>query len=340
MRTHFLIALVFSICPMLALAESQVPRTPDGNDSFVYHPAEDVYVYTYTGIEEGVPVVVRTVYVPSTRIVPTVKSRIAVTTSGALRYSYRLMNGSASKQNLKGIRFAGSHADRLGVSMPAGWKDIIIPDNISPTEVPNAATQYLINWHYIGRDRTAGLAPGSAQDGFAFVSNDLPGIAEAQLRGADAPYKGPLDSGTWAWPPNNAVHDKAYAFESKDYVARLVAAPKIGNPVPFNAAVVLANLQKHLKTDVAPLGLIDPVLMAVIDRGLTQAIVAAQAGNTTSLLHEIKSLRQLLKQEHADVDQDNDGDDDDKKPKPRIDKLAAKVLDFNLKYVGLKMTIR
>ena len=73
----------------------------------------------------------------------------------------------------------------------------------------------------------------------------------------------------------------------------------------------------------------------MIDRSLTQAIAAAQSGNTPSLLHEIKNLRQLLKQEHADVDQDNDGDDDDKekKPKPRIAKLAAKVLDFDLKYV-------
>lgn len=336
MRTHFLIALVFSICPMLALAESQVPRTPDGNDSFVYHPAEDVYVYTYTGIEAGVPVTVRTVYVPSTRIVPSVKSRIAVTTSGGLRYSYRLKNGRASKQRLSSILFTGSHSDRFGVSTPAGWMEVIVPDNISPTEAPNAATQYRISWSYV----EGGIAPGSYQDGFAFVSNDLPGIAQAQLEGYAVPYKGPLDSGTWAWPPNNAVQDKVYAFESTDFIKHLVAAPKIGNPVPFNAAVVLGNLQKHLKTDVVPLGSIDPVLFTVIDRGLTQAIAAAQAGNTPSLLHEIKSLRQLLKQEYADVDQDNDADDDDKQPKPRITKLAARVLDFNLGYVGLKMAVR
>jgi len=80
--------------------------------------------------------------------------------------------------------------------------------------------------------------------------------------------------------------------------------------------------------------LIDPALLGLIDRGLTQAIAAAQIGNTSSLLHEIKNLRQFLKQEHADVDKD-DGDDDDKekRPKPRIDKLAVKVLDFNLKYI-------
>jgi hypothetical protein len=252
-----------------------------------------------------------------------------------LRYSYRLKNGKASKQNLESIRFLGSHADGSDPYTPAGWRGSLIPAD-------NAATAYRINWHYKGSDRAAGLAPGGTQDGFAFNSNDLPGIAEAQLRGGAAPYKGPLATTIWAWPPNNAAQGKAYAFESTDFITRLVAAPKIGNPVPFNAAVVLGNLQKHLKTDVVPLGLIDPVLMAVIDRGLIQAIAAAQSGNTTSLLHEIKSLRQLLKNEYADVDQDNDADDydDDKQPKPRVTKLAARVLDFNLGYVGLKMAIR
>jgi hypothetical protein len=82
--------------------------------------------------------------------------------------------------------------------------------------------------------------------------------------------------------------------------------------------------------------LIDPNLLAAIDRGLTQAIAAAQGGNTPSLLHELKNLRKLLKQEHADVDKDDgDWNDDDKRKtaKHQIDKLAAQVLDFDLKYV-------
>ena len=83
--------------------------------------------------------------------------------------------------------------------------------------------------------------------------------------------------------------------------------------------------------------LIDPALFTLIDRSLDQAIAAAQGGNTSSLLHEIKNIRKLLKQEHADVDKDDDGDRDDddkeKKIKSPIDKIAARVLDFDLKYV-------
>jgi hypothetical protein len=122
---------------------------------------------------------------------------------------------------------------------------------------------------------------------------------------------------------------------ANDFVLRNAAIPRIPNPTPFNAVVVLGGIQKHVQEDMVAMQLIDPALLALIDRGLTQAIAAAQIGNTSSLLHEIKNLRKLLKQEHADVDQDDDGDDDDKEkqPNPRIAKLAAKVLDFDLKYV-------
>lgn len=87
----------------------------------------------------------------------------------------------------------------------------------------------------------------------------------------------------------------------------------------------------------ASMQLIDPVLLGLIDRGLAQAIAAAQGGNTISLLHEIKNLRKILKQEHADMDKDDNGgqdnDDKEKKTNSPIDKLAARVLDFDLKYV-------
>ena len=123
---------------------------------------------------------------------------------------------------------------------------------------------------------------------------------------------------------------------ANDFVLRNAAVPRIPNPTPFNAVVVLGGIQKHVKDDMASMQLIDPILLASIDRGLTQAIAAAQGGNTPSLLHELKNLRKLLKQEHADVDKDDgDWNDDDKRKtaKHQIDKLAAQVLDFDLKYV-------
>ena len=157
---------------------------------------------------------------------------------------------------------------------------------------------------------------------------------------SDASVEGYVSAVTNGFPDegpgdDNPIYPEYRKFMRNDFVPRFVAVPKIPVPTPFNTVVVLGGIQKHVKDDMASMQLIDPALLTLIDRGLTQAISAAQGGNAPSLLHEIKSLRQLLKQEHADVDQDNDGDDDDKekKPKPRIAKLAAKVLDFDLKYV-------
>lgn len=318
MRAPWIVALTLVMGPMLAQAQPQV-------EDFVYDPKTDTYIFTYWGHETGTPVFERGILVPHTRIVPTVQSKIKDTAGGMLRYDYRLKNGKDSKQNLNSIDFLASHADRLNTSTPAGWNGGAVP-NVSTTE-------FIISWFRMG-SYDAGITPGNSQDGFAYNSADLPGISEARLVGAAVPIKSDTP-GSSLPPPDSEATRKMEAFKAKDYVPRLVAAPKIGNPVPFSPAVVLANLQKHVKADMASMQLIDPALLALIDRGLTQAIAAAQGGNTPSLLHEIKSLRQLLKQEHTDVDQDNDGDDDDKekKPKPRIAKLAAKVLDFDLKYV-------
>ena len=185
--------------------------------------------------------------------------------------------------------------------------------------------------HWKRGDDYAGLAAGRSESGFGYMSSDLPGVGVVQLSGA-TPVFGFPDEGP---DPESEVGKQLNQLETNDFVPRPAAIPRIPNPTPFNAAVVLGGIQQHIKTDIASMQLIDPALLASIDRGLTRAIAAAQGGNTPSLLHEIKNLRQLLKQEHADVDKDDDGDDDDKEkqPKSRIAKLAAKVLDFDLKYV-------
>jgi hypothetical protein len=83
--------------------------------------------------------------------------------------------------------------------------------------------------------------------------------------------------------------------------------------------------------------LVEPSLVSGLDRWLEAAITAAKAGNTPALKADIKEARKLLKREYADVDDDRDeaGEDDGKERRKtaRIDKLAARVLDFDLKYV-------
>ncbi len=124
-------------------------------------------------------------------------------------------------------------------------------------------------------------------------------------------------------------------LEHNDFATRNIAAPRIPNPAPYNALVVLAGIQKHLDTDLVSLKLVEPALVTDLDRWLGAAIAAAGQGNTQALRASLQEARKLLKQEHQDLDKDDDLDEDDKPTqiKPRIDKLAARALDFDLRYV-------
>jgi len=267
----------------------------------------------------------RVVFVPATKIDPSVKSKFKQTGEQNISYEYKVKNGPNSKQPLIGLDLIVSKAVRASQVAPKGWFASMGPNNV------DARTR--VGWTYEGlkEDASAGLHPGTTQSGFSVDSPDLPGVDVVRLNGA-SPVFGVPDEGPGM---DSEVGKQLNRLTANDFVLRNAAVPRIPNPTPFNAVVVLGGIQKHVKDDMASMQLIDPSLLGLIDRGLTQAIAAAQIGNTSSLLNEIKNLRKLLKQEHADVDQDNDSDDDDKEkqPKPRIAKLAAKVLDFDLKYV-------
>jgi len=290
----------------------------DWLEGVVQDPKTGDYIVTYK--QEGV--FYEVTFYPRTKIDPALKSKINLATGGhSVAYEYRLKSGTESRQNIHALRTEITSATAGSVVEPPGWRGAAVT-NFQSTGLP-----IRLNW----ANRGNGLAPGKSEKGFRLESLDLPGIAIMRIEG-DAPTTTWIGTGPEIDTPTG---EKLAQIKRSDFIPRLAAIPRIPNPTPFNAAVVLGGIQKHVKDDMASMQLIDPALLGPIDRSLTQAIAAAQGGNTPSLLHEIKSLRQLLKQEHADVDQDNDADDDDKekKPKPRIAKLAAKVLDFDLKYV-------
>jgi hypothetical protein len=291
----------------------------DWQEGVAQDPKTGDYIVTYK--QDGV--FYEVTFYPRTKIDPALKSKVNLATGGySVAYEYKLKSGTESRQNIHALRTEITSATAGSLVDPEGWRGAAVT-NFQSTGLP-----VRLNW----ANRGSGLAPGKSENGFRLESLDLPGIATMRVEG-DVP--------TTTWIGNapeidTPVGEKLSRLKRGDFVPRLAAIPRISNPAPFNAAVVLWGIQKHVKDDMVSMQLIDPTLLALIDRGLTQAIAAAQGGNTPSLLHEIKNLRQLLKQEHADVDKDDDswdGDDREKKINPRIDKLAARVLDFNLKYV-------
>jgi hypothetical protein len=195
-------------------------------------------------------------------------------------------------------------------------------------------------WTYTGKDvlsgQPSGLMPGRYLKGIALHSPDLPGVTMMQMRGEAA-------IPTWVGGPpeiDTPVGKQLSQIKAGNFIARSVAAPKIPNPTPFNSVVVLESIRNHLATDLQSLNLVDAVFASQLDLPLGAALEAAKIGNTKSVKDNLKDFRKLLKLEHDDVDRDDDKDfdsDEDEKTnqgKPRlIDKLAARVLDFDAKYV-------
>ena len=289
---------------------------------------------SYTGlIEEGI-------FYPHTKIDPSVKSKSKLIDDGLLVYRYKIKNGKASKQALGTVIIYVSNAHTTEQIAPSGWDGSIVP-NIG-------GSGYIVGWSsHISKktkreDETAaqGLSPGSGTAEFGLRSTDLPGVGTVRLRGRTSitmlPDEGP--------DPNSSVGVAYHELRRNDFVRRPAAVPLIPVPNPFDADTVLTSMQKHVNQDFVTMKLIDPAFASQLDRLFQTAIAAAKGGNTVALKSNLKDLRHILKREHADVDKDDEDWDkeddgkDKKNDKTRlIDKLAAKVLDFDLRYIEKQM---
>lgn len=83
--------------------------------------------------------------------------------------------------------------------------------------------------------------------------------------------------------------------------------------------------------------LIDPVFASELDRNFQSAISAYRLNQIDVGKKEIQTMRELVKREQPDADRederDDSGDDRDTRKRNLIDRLAARILDFDLKYV-------
>ncbi len=292
-----------------------------GQERIVYDSRASEYVIDYIG-NDGALKTVR--WTPATNIDVTVHSK-AKLSGDRIQYSYAINSRKSSLQPVVEFKILVRGSTEKDLSAPKNWVAGLIENYDDPT------IGVWVSWDPYRSQFS--LMPGENLSGLDMLHTELPGVGLARVRGQMSiltyPDEGPVGA------LSEFMEDGGFLKKASAGVTRLAAIPRIPKPTPFNAAVVLGGIQKHVKDDMVSMQLIDSTLLSLIDRGLTQAIAAAQIGNTSSLLNEIKNLRQLLKQEHADVDKDDDWDDEDKKKKTksRIDKLAARVLDFDLKYV-------
>jgi hypothetical protein len=300
-----------------------------GQERIVYDSRTSEYVIEYIG-NDGTLKTVR--WTPATNIQVTVRSRFKQS-GDRINYSYAINNHKNSLQPVLGFRVLIKGGIEKDLLAPGNWRASVVKNYDDPT------AGVWVSWT---PNRTEySLTPGASLSGLDMVSTELPGAGMALARGLMSVLTYP-DEG-----PGGALIEfmegGGFLKKASEGVSRLAAVPRISVPSPYDDATVLTNIKKHLDTDLVSMKLVEPVLVSDLDRWLAAAIAAAKSGNSTALTADIKELRKLLKREHEDVDKENDGDgkdDDDKNKatKRQIDKLAARVLDFDLKYVERRVT--
>lgn len=296
-------------------------------ESLTYDPETGIYTMEYYNTyDQATPVQRRVQFELDTRIDPVVLSKFNNTASDSLNYRYKIKNGVTSMQGIGVVRLVGTRSFASNISVPNGWRGSTRPAFVT--------SELIAGWSYRADDR--GLKPGVTQPGFGFESRDLPGVGVFESIGrARRDLGGFPDLG----PSDDTPVGQQFSelMKNNESVRRFAAAPKIMVPDPFDTAVVLTGIQKHIKQDLISMQLIEPVFATQLDRLLQAATDAAKLNATRAVREYLKDLRKLLKKEHADIDKEDDEVESDpekvKSGQVPIDKLAAKVLDFDFKYV-------
>ena len=329
MRTQYLVSTVLVMMASITLNAYCAP-----GESIVLDPNTGDYLITYYGTgapEDGENEILRKeTFIPATKIDPTVKTMVKLKEQDTIIYTYRVTNSSKSKQSLIAMRFDPITT----IAGTAGITALTTPNGWGGRNFESQTGKLRISWVYEKIDNlSAGLALGGTQGGFGFSSKDIPGIGIAQLSG-NSPIRGFVDEG-----PDGEIADQLEKLTQNDFVPRNAAIPTIAVPDPFDASVTLERIQSHMHTWI-DMQLLDATFSAQLDRYFQSAINAYRLNQPRVGKKQIQTMRELIKKEQHEADREDDNDDlgeksddNDKNKRVLIDKLAARILDFDLKYI-------
>src|SRR5712692_3701778 len=239
------------ICKALGtLFLAAVAGTAYPQESIVLDPSTGNYIITYQGLDpDDNPKWQQVTYVPPTKVNPDIRSWFRSSDNAIISYAYRLRSQRDSKQNLDGFDFRVSAVDTTSQRTPNGWWGFVTP------AVDDAGREngFVVAWSIDSKDPNAGLHPGRSVPGFGFASSHIPGVGIARItgatRGLEFPDEGPGD--------NNPVYPEFKKILANDHVARKVAIPLIHVPSPFDATLVLTDIQKNIDNSLINMALID-----------------------------------------------------------------------------------
>ena len=339
----------FQLCAGVVTMMVSLSAQAYPGESIVLDPVTGDYTITYKSDDETATGLMTTVFVPSTKIVPTIRSSFRMEERGVISYRYMVSNGATAKQAIVGVLLEGIVNPILGEqAAPAAVPSTTITDVMAYGAANSAATPAPAGWDgditrgmsridwmpKSGTLNTNGIQPGRTLTGFGFASLDLPGISTAQMDGI---------GGSFGYPDAGPVFDSAVLPEVErlrynDFVVRPAAVPMVAVPTPFDAAVLLDRIQTQMHTWIG-MKLLNATFSSQLDRYLTAAAETYRHNQPKAAKEDIEKVRGMLKKEHPDLGRDEEHENaknreknDDKKP-AAIDRLAATVLDFNLAYV-------
>ena len=321
-------------------------------ESIVFNPTTGNYLITYLNSTDDT--FRKITFIPATKFKLTFKNKFKLIHDGSIHYGYSLASGRDSQQDIRiflldPISSVSSSLPDLPLNAPPGKimddmanvaSSFVTPKSWeSSLAYSNNGTAFIAGWSY--SLRSGGLSPGSQAE-FGFKSRDLPGIilvkARSYAQGSQEIPSGEVDD-------EDGGFGQQYTelVTKKNFVTRPAAVPTIAVPIPFDAAVLLERIQTQMHSWIG-MQLLDATFSSQLDRYFAAAADAYRHNQPKAGKEHIQTLRKMLKKEHDDADKDDEKEDgkyegksDDKNKRILIDRLAAKVLDFNLKYV-LKRT--
>lgn len=330
-------------------------------ESIVLESNTGNYIVTYFGYDDtnGEQKVLRVAtFVPATKIDPVVRSSIKMWAGGIVEYKYNLFNKTTSHQAIAKIAIdqisnAISFEQLNKLNQSVQWNALAEDYGIAsyPMNSQQGWGSRIVSSQFGGLRASwssykSSLPVGKGVGGFGFFSLDLPSIGIAQVRGRSA-VREFVDEG-----PIGEVGDKLAELVKSDFVPRSIAVPMIAVPTPFDPAIVLDNLRTHVATWPSK-QLADATFAAQLDRYLLSAAEAYRHNQPKAGKEHIETLRDMLKRVHKDLEDDDDEGDEEHDDShgdkhgnhhaatqaTSIDRLAARVLDFDLKYVLKRMKV-
>jgi len=325
-------------------------------ESIVLDPISGNYIITYwddlSYENDGVviqPGLAHTTFVPATKIIPAISSKFQLERPDSVAYTYMISNGLSAKQAIVGVSLEQvgritNERDFPAATATTSEVENAVFANMSALDSPDDwigniyREQSRIAWR-LGDLETGGVQAGRTQAGFGFSSLALPGLSTARMKGIGAIF-GYAGGGPAA---DSSIRPELERLRKNNFIAHNAAVPTIAVPTPFDAAVTLERIQAHMHTW-KEMQLLDATLSSQLDRYFQSAADAYRLNQPKVGKKHIQTMRTLIKKEQPEADREDDkddrdeqGDEDDKAKHALIDKLAARILDFDLKYVTKRM---